>query len=104
MGGASRESVGRPVTLGEVPVTVADRHGHHAVADRHGPQPGAEHPARGGDLDQVSVGASPWECRIEADGTHRSTPSSVTPSARCRSMRAGQGSPGARGCVRLRGW
>ncbi|KMS89102.1 hypothetical protein ACZ91_21590 [Streptomyces regensis] len=37
--------------------------------------------------------ASPLECSTEADGTQRSTSSSVRPGVRCRSVRTGQGVP-----------
>src|SRR5215218_6829811 len=40
---------------------------------------------------------SPLECRIDADGTHCSTSSSATPSARWTSTRCGQGSPTPKG-------
>ncbi|MCZ9348738.1 hypothetical protein NGM36_02780 [Streptomyces mutabilis] len=44
--------------------------------------------------------APPFECRMDADGTHRSTCSALTPSARWVSTRTGQGTPDPYG-VRL---
>lgn len=80
VGGASGAAVGRPVAPGGVPAAVGERHGHHAVTDRHGPQPGPERPARGGDLDQATVGRS---------GTAASTGGSPSGRpARRRSVRA----------------